>query len=68
MPLVSYLLAPARLTACVVAVAGILFAIGAVKSRSSSTAWWMTGLNTVFLGLSAGALAYAVAYTLRLLI
>lgn len=67
-PLVSYLLVPTRLSVCVVAAACILFVIGTVKSRSSSTARWVSGLNTVLLGLCAGALAYAVARTLSLLI
>lgn len=67
-PLVAYLLAPTKLTVCVVATACALFAIGAVKSRYSLTAWWRSGLDTVFFGMGAAALAFAAGHTMRLLI
>jgi vacuolar iron transporter family protein len=67
-PLIAYLLAPAKLSVCVVATVCACFAIGAVKSRYSLTAWWRSGLDTVFLGMAAAALAYAAGHTLRLLI
>ena len=38
-PLIAYLLTPTKLSACVVATACAFFAIGAVKSRYSLTAW-----------------------------
>jgi len=67
-PLIAYLLSPTKLSVCVAATACAFFAIGAVKSRYSLTAWWRSGLDTVFLGMSAAALAYAAGHTLRLLI
>jgi VIT1/CCC1 family predicted Fe2+/Mn2+ transporter len=67
-PLIAYLLAPTKLSVCVVATTSAFFAIGAVKSRYSLTAWWRSGLDTVFLGMGAGALAFAAGHTLRLLI
>lgn len=67
-PLIAYLLPPPRFSVCVVLTACAFFAIGAVKSRYSLTAWWRSGLDTVFLGMCAGALAYAAGHTLRLLI
>jgi VIT1/CCC1 family predicted Fe2+/Mn2+ transporter len=48
--------------------ASSFFTIGAGKSRYSLTAWWRSGLDTVFLGMGAAALAYAAGHTLRLLI
>jgi len=67
-PLVAYLLAPTRFSVCVVTTACTFFAIGAVKSRYSLTVWWRSGLDTLFLGMCAAALAYAAGHTLRLLI
>ena len=67
-PLIAYLLAPTRFSVCVVTTACTLFAIGAVKSRYSLTVWWRSGLDTLFLGMCAAALAYAAGHTLRLLI
>lgn len=67
-PLIAYLLTPTKLSTCVVATACAFFAIGAVKSRYSLTAWWRSGLDTVLLGMGAAALAYAAGHTLRLLI
>ena len=67
-PLIAYLLAPTRFSVCVVATACTFFAIGVVKGRYSLTTWWRSGLDTVFLGMCAAALAYAAGHTLRLLI
>ena len=67
-PLIAYLLVPTQLTVCVVATACTLFAIGKVKSRYSLNAWWRSGMDTVFLGMCAAAMAYAAGHTLRLLI
>ena len=67
-PLVAYLLAPTRFSVCVVTTACTFFAISAVKSRYSLTVWWRSGLDTLFLGMCAAALAYAAGHTLRLLI
>jgi hypothetical protein len=68
LPLVAYILAPTQIGVCIVVTACTLFAIGTVKSRYSATPWWRSGLDTVFLGMGAGALAYAAGHTLRLLI
>ena len=67
-PLVAYLLTPTKFSVCVVTTACTFFAIGAVKSRYSLTVWWRSGMDTLFLGMGAAALAYAAGHTLRLLI
>lgn len=67
-PLIAYLLAPTNLSVCAVATGCECFGIGAVKSRYSLAVWWRSGFDTVFLGMAAAALAYAVSHTLRLLV
>jgi len=65
-PLVTYL-AAGGLFWCVVATGLSFFAIGAIRSGWSLTAWWRSGLETCFIGMSAAALAFAVGFSLRLL-
>lgn len=67
-PLITHLLAPTNLIVCIAATACALFVIGAVKSPYSLTVRWRSGLDTVFLGMCAGALAFAAGHTLHLLI
>ena len=43
------------------------FAIGAIKSRWSLTAWWRSGLGTLFIGMFAAALAFGVGFGLKML-
>ena len=65
-PLIANVLAPANLGVPIVASACVLFAIGAVRSRSVGAAWWRGGLQPMLLGTSAAALAYATSHTIRL--
>ncbi|HML91817.1 VIT1/CCC1 transporter family protein [Methyloceanibacter sp.] len=41
------------------------FAIGSFRSRWSPKPWWLTGLETLAIGLLAAGVAYAVGYGLR---
>jgi VIT1/CCC1 family predicted Fe2+/Mn2+ transporter len=65
-PLVTYLGAHG-LVPCVVATGVVFFAIGAIKSRWSLTAWWRSGLGTFFIGMIAAALAFGVGFGLKML-
>jgi len=65
-PLVTYLGA-GGLVSCVIATGVVFFAIGAIKSRWSLTAWWWSGLGTFFIGMSAAALAFGVGFGFRML-
>jgi len=64
-PLVTYLGARG-LVPCVVATGVVFFAIGAIKSRWSLTAWWRSGLGTFFIGMIAAALAFGVGFGLKM--
>jgi len=63
-PLVSYLSADG-LVACVVATGVTFFAVGAIKSRWSSSGWVRSGLQTFAIGMGAAALAFGVGLGLR---
>jgi len=65
-PLVTYLGA-GGLVSCVVATGVVFFAIGAIKSRWSLTAWWRSGLGTFSIGMFAAALAFWVGFGFRTL-
>ena len=62
-PLVTYLSA-GGLAACVAAAGATFFGVGAIKSRWSPLAWWRSGLETLVIGMSAAAVAFAVGYGL----
>ncbi|QLC24813.1 hypothetical protein HFP57_07070 [Parasphingopyxis algicola] len=65
-PLLPFLAGDANaLTVSIVMTAIVFFAIGAAKSRWALTAWWRSGLETLFIGGTAAALAYATGYLLR---
>jgi len=66
-PLVAYL-SSGGLIACIVATGATFFGVGAIKSRWSSAAWWRSGLETLLIGMSAAAVAFAVGFGLKLLI
>jgi vacuolar iron transporter family protein len=61
-PLVAY---PAGLTVCTLAAASSFFVIGVMKSRSLRIEWWRSGLDNLFIGLSAAALAFGAGHTLQ---
>lgn len=65
-PLVSYLGA-GGLVPCLVATGVVFFAIGAIKSRWSLSQWWLSGLATFLIGMSAAALAFCVGYGFRMM-
>jgi len=62
-PLVTYLSA-CGLASCVAAAGATFFGVGAIKSRWSPLAWWRSGLETLLIGMSAAAVAFAVGYGL----
>lgn len=43
----------------------VFYAVGAVKAKWSTSAWWKSGLETLFVGSIAAALAYAVGILLK---
>jgi VIT1/CCC1 family predicted Fe2+/Mn2+ transporter len=43
----------------------VFFAVGAVKAKWSTSTWWRSGLETLFVGSIAAALAYAVGLLLK---
>ena len=66
-PLVSYLFA-GGLAASACAAAATFFGVGAIKSRWSPAPWWRSGLETLFIGMSAAAVAFAVGFGLKALL
>jgi len=66
-PLAAYLSGDG-LIACIVATGATFFGVGAIKSRWSSAAWWRSGVETLLIGMSAAAVAFAVGFGLKLLI
>jgi vacuolar iron transporter family protein len=64
-PLVTFL-AVGGLDACVVATGATFFGVGAIKSRWSPAGWWRSGLETLVIGMSAAAIAFAIGYGLRM--
>jgi hypothetical protein len=67
-PLVTCLLIPGEPTIWMITTVCTLFAIGSAKSSNSLSPWWRSGLDTVFLGMCAAALAFAVAHSAQSLI
>jgi VIT1/CCC1 family predicted Fe2+/Mn2+ transporter len=68
-PLLPFLLRvgnAVRLSA--IATGAVFFAIGSLKSRWSTNAWWRSGLETLLVGSAATSLAYAVGVALQNLV
>jgi len=65
-PLVTYLGARS-LIPCVIATGGVFFVIGAIKARWSLSVWWQSGFGTLFIGMSAAALAFGVGFGCKML-
>jgi vacuolar iron transporter family protein len=63
-PLVTYLSA-GGLASCIVAAGTTFFGVGAIKSRWSPATWWRSGLETLLIGMSAAAVAFAVGLALK---
>lgn len=65
-PLVPYLaVGPDAFAVSTAATALVFFAIGAVKSAWSTAPWWLSGLETLAIGLAAAALAYGAGVALE---
>lgn len=65
-PLAPYLLLPAE-SAMPVALAMtsiVFFAIGSMKARWSLSRWWVSGLETLVIGLGAATAAFLIGYLL----
>lgn len=66
-PLLPYTLLPGD-TAMPIALSMtsvVFFAIGSMKSRWSLSRWWVSGLETLVIGLAAAGAAFAIGYFLR---
>ena len=62
-PLLPFLLAlPNPVETALIATALSFFTIGAIKSKWALASWWKSGLETLIIGISASALAYAIGY------
>lgn len=51
--------------ASMVMTGSVFFAIGAAKSKWSTTSWWRSGLETFFIGGTAATIAYTIGHLLR---
>ncbi|VAW12504.1 FIG00741757: hypothetical protein [hydrothermal vent metagenome] len=68
-PLLPFIFATeASLTVASVLTAVVFFIIGSMKSRWSTTRWWISGLETLAIGAAAGAMAYGVGYFLSAIV
>jgi vacuolar iron transporter family protein len=67
-PLVTCLLIPGEPAIWIMTTVCTLFAIGSAKSSYSLLSWWQSGLDRVFLGTCAAALAFAIARSVQSLI
>jgi len=67
-PLLPYLFhLPQALTLSLIMTGAVFFAIGSAKSRWSTASWLRSGLVTLFVGVIAAGLAYAVGVILRVI-
>jgi VIT1/CCC1 family predicted Fe2+/Mn2+ transporter len=55
----------AAFTVSMVMTGVVFFAIGAAKSKWALTPWWRSGLETLAIGGTAAAMAFAVGYFLK---
>lgn len=68
-PLIPFLLNLANPLWLSIAMTGaVFFAIGSVKSRWSTVAWWRSGVSTLLVGGTAALLSYAVGVLLKNLV
>ncbi|HML13535.1 MAG TPA: VIT1/CCC1 transporter family protein [Xanthobacteraceae bacterium] len=65
-PLATYLVA-GGLPACLAGTGATFLGVGAMKSLWSPSSWWLSGLETLAIGMGAAALAFAVGYAMRIL-
>ncbi len=66
-PLLPYLALPAdsAMSVALIMTSIVFFAIGSLKSQWSLTRWWISGLETLIIGLAAASAAFAIGYLLR---
>ncbi len=65
-PLIPYLIgAPYSFTIATIATAAVFFAIGSLKSKWSTVRWWISGFETLGIGLFAAAAAYFIGDLLK---
>ncbi|MCP5083064.1 MAG: hypothetical protein GY948_15365 [Alphaproteobacteria bacterium] len=65
-PLFPYLFGvEAAFSIAIAMTAAVFFGIGALKARWSLASWWVSGLETLGVGMLAAAAAFAVGYLLR---
>lgn len=58
----------ADVTLSVAMTAVVFFAIGSLKSRWSTASWWLSGAETLLIGLAAAGVAYVVGVLLKTLV
>jgi vacuolar iron transporter family protein len=66
-PLVTYL-AAGGLASCIGATGMTFFGVGAIKSRWSPVTWWRSGFESLLIGMTAAAVAFAASFGLRALV
>lgn len=60
-PLIPYIFAlPASFTIASIATGLVFFSIGTLKSKWSTTPWWISGMETLGIGALAAAIAYFI--------
>lgn len=66
-PLLPYLLGAGEraLTMAAILTGAVFFGIGALKSKWSTARWWASGLETLTIGMTAAAVAYAAGALLK---
>ena len=68
-PLIPYIFGlPHSFTIATAATAGVFFAIGSLKSRWSTSPWWISGAETLAIGLFAAATAYFIGDLLKFIV
>jgi VIT1/CCC1 family predicted Fe2+/Mn2+ transporter len=68
-PLVPFLLDMSSSFVWSVVLTGVVFfLIGSSKSRWSPVSWWRSGAQTLAIGLTAAAIAYAIGWALKALV
>ena len=68
-PLLPLLLGLANPFAYAVGLTAVVFAaIGSIKSRWSVAPWWLSGAETLGIGLAAAGLAFAIGYWVETLV
>lgn len=66
MPLLPFILGVAKAFTFSTLLTGMMFfAVGAVKAKWSTSPWWKSGLETLFVGSIAAGLAYGVGLLLK---